>query len=131
MAPIMEDLQRKVTLSMGRDVGMFSYIDDIHIGVYGRTECEEKEQGGWVERVDEVVGEVSKEWGMPTAPDTDERLVMRGRERRKKRRGGETKLVKWLGNILDDDLSFDVHWQKRVKKARSLLGALKGIRNSE
>ena len=68
---------------------------------------------------------------MPTAPDKHERLVIRGREGRKTRRREETKWVKWLEIILDEDLSFDVHWQKRVKKARSLLGALKGIGNSE
>ena len=68
---------------------------------------------------------------MPTAPDKHERLVIWSSEGRKKRRGGETKWVKWLGIILDEDLSFDVHWQKRVEKARSLLGALKGVGNSE
>ena len=91
MAPIMEDLERKASVSMGRDVEVFSYVDDIHIGVYGRSQCEEEEQGGWVERVNEVVGEVSREWGMPTAPDKHERLVIRSSQGRKKRRGGETK----------------------------------------
>ena len=81
--------------------------------------------------MDEVVGEVSKEWGMPTAPDKHERLVIRSSEGRKKRRGGEAKWVKWLGIILDEDLSFDDHWQKRIEKARSLLGALKEAGNSE
>ena len=57
----MEDLKRKVTVSVGRDVEVFSYVDDIHVGVYGRSRGEEEEHGGWVERVDEVVGEVSKE----------------------------------------------------------------------
>ena len=76
MPPIMEDLERKVSISMGREVEVFSYVDDIHIGVYGKTSGEEEDQVGWVEKVNEVVGEVSNEWGMPTAPDKHERLVV-------------------------------------------------------
>ena len=131
MAPIMEDLERKASVSQGRDVEVFSYVDNIHIGVYYRSLREEEEQGRWVVRVDEVMGEVSKEWGMPTAPDKHERLVIRRDEGRKKRKRGEMKSVKWVGIILDEDLSFDNHWQKRVDKARNLLGALKGVGNSE
>ena len=37
MAPIMKDLERKASVSIGRDVEVFSYVDDIHIGVYGRS----------------------------------------------------------------------------------------------
>ena len=81
--------------------------------------------------MNEVVGEVSNEWGMPTAPDKHERLVVQGGEGRKRKRRREVKWVKWLGIMLDEDLSFDTHWQKRVEKARSLLGALKPIGNSE
>ena len=111
---------------------VFSYVDDIHFGVYGKTSGEEEEDhGGWVERVNEVVGEVSKEWGMPTAPDKHERLVVQWGEGLKRKRRGEVKWVKWLGIILDEDLSFDTYWQKRVEKARSLLEALMGISNSE
>ena len=110
MAPIMQDLERKVSVSLGRDVEVFSYVDDIHIGVYGRSQREEVEQGTWVERVDEVVGEVSKEWGMPTVPDKHERLVIWSGEGRKKRKRGETKWVKWLGIILHEYLSFDNQW---------------------
>ena len=33
--------------------------------------------------------------------------------------------------LFRSDLSFDTHWQKRVERARSLLGTLKGIGNSE
>ena len=131
MAPIMEDLERKVSISMGREVEVFSYVDDIHIGVYGKSPGEEEEHGGWIERVDEVMGEVSQELGMPTASDKHERLVVRGGEGRKRKRNKEVKWVKWLGIILDEDLAFDTHWQRRIEKARNLLGALKGVGNSE
>ena len=123
----MEDLERKVSVSLGRDMEVFSYIDDIYVGVYGRSLQKGEQHGGWVERVDEVVVEVSKEWRMPTTQDTHERLVIRSDKGRKKRKGGEAKSVKSLGIILDEDLSFDNHWQKRVEKARNLLGALKGV----
>ena len=122
MAPIMEDLERKVLISMGREVEVFSYVDDIHIGVYGKSRGEEEEHGGWMGRMDEVMREVSKEWGMPMAPDKYEKLVMQEAEGRKRKRMKEVKWVKWLGIILDEDLSFDTHWQKWIEKARSLPG---------
>ena len=119
----MEDLERKVSILMWKELEVFSYVNDIHIGVYGKTHEEEEEHGGWVEKVDEVLGEMSKECGMPIAPDKHERLVVYGGEGRKRKRRREVKWVKWLGVILDEDLSFDSHWQKRVEMARSLLGA--------
>ena len=109
MAPIMEDLERKALVSMGRDVEVFSYVDDIHVGVYARSQKVVEEQVGWVEMVDEVIGEVFKKWGMPTALDKHESQVIRNGEGRKKRKRGETKWVKWLGSILDEDLSFDYY----------------------
>ena len=127
----MEDLEKKVSVSMGREVEVFSYVDDIHIGVYGSTHGKEEEHGGWVERVDEGMGEVSRECAMLTAPDKHERLVVEEGEGRKKKSRKDVKWVKWLGIIMDEDLSFDTHLQKWVEKARNLLGALKGIGNSE
>ena len=127
----MEDLERKVSISLGRDVEVFSYVDEIYVGGYGKSREEEEEQLGWVQRVDEVVGEVFREWRMPTAPDKHERLVVGGAEGQKKKRNKGMKWVKWLGIILDEDLTFDNPWQKRIKKARNLLGALKGVGNSE
>ena len=44
MAPIMEDLERKVSISMGKEVEVLSYVDDIHIGVYGKASGEEEEE---------------------------------------------------------------------------------------
>ena len=38
--------------------------------------------------------------------------------------------MKWLGVILDEELDFGPHWKYRLGKARSLLGALKGVGNS-
>ena len=127
----MEDLEKKVSISMGREVEVFSYVDDIHIGVYGKPHRDEEEHGGWVERVDKVMAEVFEEWGMPTASDKYERLVERGGKGRKRKRNKEVNWVKWLGIILDEDLTFDTHWQRGIEKAQKLLGALKGVGNSE
>ena len=88
---------------------VFRYVDDIRIGVYLKVHRREEEHGGWIELVDKVVGEVSREGRMPTAPDKHERLVLRRKMRRKKNRGKEVKWVKWLGIIVDKELSFDTH----------------------
>ena len=39
--------------------------------------------------------------------------------------------VKWLGVLLDEDLDFGQHWEYRIGKARSLLGALDGVGSSK
>lgn len=116
---------------MGRQVEVFSYVDDIHIEVYGRTHGEEEKHSGWVERVDEGMGEVFRECAMLTAPDKHERLVVDEGEGRKKKSRKEVKWVKWLGIIMDEDLSFDTHLQKWVEKARNLLEGLKRVGKSE
>ena len=46
MAPIMKDLERIVSISLGRDVEVFSNVDKIHVGVYGKSREEEEEKGG-------------------------------------------------------------------------------------
>ena len=48
----------------------------------------------------------------PTAPEKHEKLVIQGDGGRKRSRRKETKWVKWLGIILDEDLSFDIYWEK-------------------
>ena len=39
--------------------------------------------------------------------------------------------MKWLGVILDEDLDFGPHWETRILKACSLLGALDGVGSSK
>ena len=43
MAPIIEDLERKVSLSLGRDLEVFLYVDDIYVEGYGKPHEEEEE----------------------------------------------------------------------------------------
>ena len=74
--------------------------------------------------------EVAAERGLPLAEDKEERLVLRNRNGRRGRQGVAEK-VKWLGVILDEDLDFGPHWEYRISKARSLLGALDGVGSSK
>ena len=50
---------------------------------------------------------------------------VRGRGRKR-----EVEKVKWLGVVLDEDLTFTPHWEYQVSRARRLLGALKGVGGS-
>ena len=73
---------------------------------------------------------MATERGLPLEPEKEEKLILRKGGRRNKR-NKEVERVKWLGVVLDEDLEFDIHWKGRIAKARSMLGALNGIGNSQ
>ena len=82
-----------------------------------------------LDRVSATIKEVAVERGVPLAEDKEERLVLHDRKGRHGRQGVIEK-VKWLGVILDEELDFGPHWKYRLEKARSLLGALRGVGTS-
>ena len=122
----------------GVSVEFPSYVDDLHCGLYdgGRMARElgaidrRKRMEELLDRVSAVLKEVAAERGLPLAEHKEERLVLRNRNGRRGRRGIAEK-VKWLGVILDEDLDFGPHWEYRIGKARSLLGALDGVGSSK
>ena len=111
-----------------------SYVDDLHCGLYdnrrvmkGLGEVDRRERmEELLERVWVTLEEVARERGLPLAEDKEKRLVLRSKAGRRERRGVVEKM-KWLGVILDDQLDFGQHWEYRIQKARSLLGALDGV----
>ena len=138
MAPILEEMERRVREEVGRvDVQFPSYVDDLHCGLYDRRVAREEEakrerMQDLVARVQRVVAEVAAEQRLPLAADKEESIVLRGGCGRKKRRkNGLAEKVKWLGVILDDRLDFKEHWRHRIGKAWSLLRALSGVGNSK
>ena len=137
MAPILEEMERRVKEEVGRvDVQFPSYVDDLQCGldnkrIAGEEEDKRERMQDLVTRVQRVVAEVAAEQRLPLAADKEESMVLRGGCGRKKRRkNGLTEKVKWLGVILDDRWDFKEHWRHRIGKARSLLGALGGVGNS-
>ena len=138
MAPILEEMERRVKEEVGRvEVQFPSYVDDLHCGLYDMRGAEEEEtkrerMQDLVIRVQRVVAEVAAEQELPLAGDKEESMVLRGGYGRKKnRKNGIAEKVRWLGVILDDRLDFKEHWRHRIGKARSLLGALGGVGNSK
>ena len=135
MSPILKEMQRRVEEEVrGVRVEFQSYVDDLHCGLYdvrrqtlGREEDEKREDMDYLlDRVGVVVEEVALEYALPLAPDKTERIVLRERSGRRGRRGAGEK-VKWLGVILDEELSFTPHWESRIDKARKLLGTIAGV----
>ena len=138
MAPIVEEMERRVKEAVGRvEVEFPSYVDDLHCGLYDMRGAEEQEvkherMQDLVTRVQRVVAEVAIEQELPLAADKEESMVLKGGcGRKKNRKNGIAEKVKWLGVILDDRLDFKEHWRHRIGKARSLLGALGGVGNSK
>ena len=138
MAPILEEMERRVKEEVGRvEVQLPSYVDDLHCGLYDRRGAGEQEDKhermqDLIARVQGVVAEVAAEQRLPLAANKEESMVLRGGcGRKKRRRNGLTEKVKWLGVILDDSLDFKEHWRHRIGKARSLLWALSGVDNSK
>ena len=115
-------------------------MDDIHLGIYdhGRRgagmqdlDGEGEAIGELLARADQVLKEVGLEKGLPLEGSKEEKLILRKGGRKKRRRNKEIERVKWLGVILDEDLEFNIHWNGRVAMAKKMLGALKGVGNSQ
>ena len=126
MAPILEEMERRVREEVGVEIELPSYVDDIHLGIYdthkrgARIHHAQVDGEGVRElltRADKVVKEVAAERGLPLEPEKEEKLVLRKGGRRNKR-NKEVERVKWLGVVLDEDLEFDLHWKGRIAKAR-------------
>ena len=135
MSPILKEMQRRVGEEVrGVRVEFPSYVDDLHCGLYdmrrqtlNSEEVERRESMEYLlDRVGVVVKEVAREWDLPLAPDKTERIVLRERTGRRGKRGDVEK-VKWLGVILDEELSCTPHWKSRIEKARNLLGAISRV----
>ena len=96
MAPILEEMERRVREEVGRvDVQFPSYVDDLHCGLYdrrvaGEEEAKRERMQGLVARVQRVVAEVAAEQRLPLAADKEESMVLRGGCGRKKRKIGRT-----------------------------------------
>ena len=139
MAPILAEMEWRIKEEVpGVSVEFPSYVDDLHCGLYdgGRMTRElgtidrRERMEELLDRVSVVLKEVAAEHGLPLAEDKEERLVLRNKNGRRGRRAVAEK-VKWLGVILDEDLDFGPHWEYRIGKARSLLGALDGVGSSK
>ena len=139
MAPILEEMERRVKEEVGVEIELPSYVDDIYLGIYdtyrSRARAHDAQADGegvreLLIRADKVIKEVVMERGLPLEPEKEEKLVLR-KEGRRNKRNKEVEKVKWLGVILDEDLKFDLHWKGRIAKARGMLGVLNGIGNSQ
>ena len=109
MAPILEEMERRVKEEVGRvDVQFPSYVDNLHCGLYDKRVAGEKEDKrermqDLVTRVQRVVTEVAAEQRLPLAAAKEESMVhMWGCGRKKRKKNGLTEKVKWLGVILID-----------------------------
>ena len=139
MAPILSEIERRIVEEVpGVAVEFPSYVDDLHCGLYktgravGRLDGVERKERmeELLDRVSVVLKEVAADYRLPLAEKKEERMVLRNRSGKRGRRGVAEK-VKWLGGILDKDLDFGQHWEYRIRKARSLLGALDGVGSSK
>src|SRR6266576_2477240 len=139
MAPILENMERRIRGALGGYTKILSHVDDIQVGIYdaGRqgTDSKGKREMGdqWLEIADTLMKEVGEEWNLPLEDDKHERLVLGcllGWKKRKGKEGKEQKWVKWLGIIFDRELNFDPHWDYRIAAAWRLLGAIEGVGNS-
>ena len=116
MAPILEEMERRVKEEVGRVEVLFpSYVDDLHCGLYDIRGAEGEEvkrerMQYLVTRVQRVVAEVAAEQELPLAADKEESIVLKGGcGRKKNRKNGIAEKMRWLGVILDDRLDFKEH----------------------
>ena len=100
MAPILEEMERRVCQVTGTDIELPLYVDDIHLGIYdwsGKAAGTRDDGVGHSEeellmRVSTAVKEVADEFGLPLEESKEESLILRPRGQRK--RGKQRKWVK-------------------------------------
>ncbi|KAF8416592.1 hypothetical protein EV426DRAFT_721715 [Tirmania nivea] len=78
--------------------------------------------------MEEIVKEVTREWKLPLEESKQERLIFWDKRRKKSK---DVKWVKWLGIILDENLTFENHWKSRIARVRKFMAKCNGIRNSQ
>jgi len=78
--------------------------------------------------VDAIINRVANKYNLPLEKSKHERLVLRKKRKRKNR---EVKMIKWVGIIMDESLTFKEHWEARIQKSRNMLRRCKGIDNSQ
>ena len=129
MAPILHDMEQQLASRLewrGKrlDLELPSYVDDIMASLMdwdGR-----RDMSRVLTHANSIITEVATRWELPLEQAKTEKLVLK-----KKRKRGKPDYVKWLGVILDETLTFDLHWKSRIDKARKLLGAFNSIGNSQ
>lgn len=114
----------------GAEVGLPSYVDDIHAGlcIWDEVEAKVVDMDFLLSVVDAIINMVAEKHHLLLEKSKHGGLVLR-RKRRKKNK--EVKMIKWLGIIMDESLTFKEHWKARIQKARNMLGRCRGIGNTQ
>ena len=63
MAPILEDMEQKVSMATGLDIEVPSYVDDIMACVLDKDGVENMKEV--LKEVDKIVGAVAAKWDLP------------------------------------------------------------------
>ena len=130
MALILEEMEQEVKEYTVVKVELPSYVDDIYVGlcIWDKIEAKTVDMDLLLTAVDIIINRVTDKHNLPLEKSKHEWLVLRKKRRRK---NNEVKMIKWLGIIMDEGLTFREHWRARIQKARSILGRCKGIGNPQ
>ena len=86
MAPILEEMEKRIKWKLGVDIDLPSYVNDLHLGIYdGKNrgtrieEMEEEDNGAeqLIDRANKVLKEVVEERGLPLEETKEERLILK------------------------------------------------------
>ena len=84
MAPILEEMAKRIKWELGVDIDLPSYVDDIHLGIYdwknrGKRVEEMGEDNNaaeeLIERANRVLKEVVEERGLPLEESKEEKVI--------------------------------------------------------
>ena len=118
----MEAVIREVALC---DNELPSYVVNLHVNIckWNRIHVDMKLL---LNRINEVVNQVAKEYHMPLEESKHETPVVRKKRRQKY---NNMKWVKWIGIIMNESLCFKEHWKSRIDKARMMMVQLQELGN--
>jgi len=114
MAPILEEMEKEVKDFTDAELELASYVDDIHVGlcIWDEIAAKTVDMDLLLSIVDAIINTVAAKHHLSLEKSKYERLVLRQKRRRKY---NEVKMVKWLGTIMDESLTFKEHWKVRQK----------------
>ena len=109
MAPILEEMEAKLTAELIPNIAIPSYVDDILVCIIDTGNTGDKKAK--LDQANMIVNQRAAKWTLPLEKGNHETIVFNlgGTSSGKSKKRAEVERVKWLGIILDETLKFDHH----------------------
>ena len=109
MAPILEEMESKLTVKLQTEIEILSELDYILVCILDKDKKGEIKAN--LDQANKIINQTAAKWTLPLEKDKHETIVFNlgGTGSGERKKTAEVEKVKWLGIILDETLEFDNH----------------------